>query len=96
MESTIQRNQLSKESFGDDFIWGVSTAALQIEGSCDADGKGESVWDNFTAKKGKILNGDNPLIACDFYNRFKADIDLIKQLNIPNFRFFYFMDKDFA
>jgi beta-glucosidase len=78
---------LSKQLFGDDFAWGVSTAALQIEGSCDADGKGTSIWDTFSARKGKILNGDKPAIACDFYNRYQEDIDLVKELNIPNFRF---------
>jgi beta-glucosidase len=78
---------LNKSFFGDDFKWGVSTAAFQIEGACDADGKGESIWDAFTAKKGKIRNSDTADIACDFYNNYKADIDLVKQLNIPNFRF---------
>jgi beta-glucosidase len=87
MESTVQDKKFSKELFGKDFIWGVSVAALQIEGACDADGKGQSVWDVFSAKKGKILNGDSPVIACDFYNQYQTDIDLIKQLNIPNFRF---------
>ncbi|WP_259069555.1 GH1 family beta-glucosidase [Mucilaginibacter sp. X4EP1] len=87
MESTIQDNNFSKKLFGDDFNWGVSVAAFQIEGSCDVDGKGESVWDAFTKKKGKIHNGDNADIACDFYNRYEQDIDLVKQLNIPNFRF---------
>lgn len=78
---------LSKQLFGDDFAWGVSTAALQIEGSCDADGKGPSIWDTYSNRKGKILNGDKPSIACDFYNRYRQDVDLVKQLNIPNFRF---------
>src|ERR1700754_1046027 len=87
MELTDQDTQLHKELFGPDFIWGVSTAAFQIEGAHDADGKGESVWDAFTAKKGKILNSDHARISCDFYNRYQEDIDLIKQLNIPNFRF---------
>src|ERR1700761_7291381 len=87
MKSTIQDIPLNKQLFGDDFIWGVSTAALQIEGAYDADGKSESIWDVFSAKAGKILNGDNPRIACDFYNRYEQDIDLIKQLNIPHFRF---------
>jgi len=87
MESNIQDTNFNKKLFGDDFTWGVSVAAFQIEGSCDVDGKGESIWDAFTKKKGKILNGDNADIACDFYNRYEHDIDLIKQLNIPNFRF---------
>jgi beta-glucosidase len=78
---------LNKSFFGDDFKWGVSTAAFQIEGACDTDGKGESIWDAFVAKKGKIRNGHVADIACDFYNNYKADIDLVKQLNIPNFRF---------
>ena len=87
MELTTQHTDLKKQLFGDDFIWGVATAALQIEGSCTQDGKGESIWDVFSAKKGAIRNGDKPDVTCDFYNRYEADIDLVKQLNIPNFRF---------
>ena len=87
MESTSNNAKFSKQLFGDDFIWGVATAALQIEGSCDADGKGESIWDVFAEKKGAIKNGHKPTHACDFYNRYKEDIDLVKQLHIPNFRF---------
>ena len=87
MESTSNNAKFSKQIFGDDFIWGVATAALQIEGSCDADGKGESIWDVFAEKKGAIKNGHKPTHACDFYNRYKEDIDLVKQLHIPNFRF---------
>ena len=78
---------LSKQLFGDDFSWGVSTAALQTEGSCDVGGKGLSIWDTFSSKKGKILNGDKPTTACGFYENYQRDIDLVKKLNIPNFRF---------
>src|SRR4051794_30521627 len=87
MDSTIQDKLLNKKLFGDDFAWGVSTAALQIEGAHDADGKGESIWDVFSAHKGKIFGGHHHYTACDFYNCYQADIDLIKKLNIPNFRF---------
>src|ERR1700743_2820082 len=87
MEPGTPDINFNRKLFGDDFAWGVSTAAVQIEGSCDAGGKGESIWDVFSAKKGKILNGDTPSTACDFYNQYEKDIDLIKQLNIPNFRF---------
>jgi beta-glucosidase len=79
--------QFNKELFGDDFKWGVSVAAPQIEGSYNADGRGRSVWDVFADTKGKILNGDHPKTACDFYNRYESDIKLIKELGIPNFRF---------
>lgn len=87
MISTINDTKFNKGLFGDDFIWGVATAALQVEGSCDADGKGESIWDVFSAKKGAIKHGHKPDPACDFYNRYRDDVDLVKQMNIPNFRF---------
>ncbi|NCD71784.1 GH1 family beta-glucosidase [Mucilaginibacter agri] len=79
--------ELNRKQFGDDFQWGVSAAALQTEGACDVDGKGQSIWDTFSSKKGKILNGDHHHVACDFYNRYEEDIDIVKGLNIPNFRF---------
>jgi beta-glucosidase len=87
MEPIIQDTNFNKKLFGDDFAWGVSIAAFQVEGSYNIGGKGESIWDVFTHKKGKILNGENANIACDFYNQYQHDIDLIKKLNIPNFRF---------
>jgi beta-glucosidase len=87
MEPAINTAKFNKKLFGDNFLWGVSTAAFQTEGSCDADGKGPSIWDTFTAQKGKVLNNENAATACDFYSQYKKDIDLIKELNIPNFRF---------
>ncbi len=78
---------INKELFGEDFAWGVSTAAFQIEGACDLDGKGMSIWDVFVNRTDKIKSGHSPAVACDFYNRYEQDIDLVKQLNIPNFRF---------
>ncbi len=79
--------ELSSELFGKDFKWGVSTAAYQIEGSHDIDEKGLSIWDVYTERKNKVLNGHHGKIACDFYNRYPEDLSLVKKLNIPNFRF---------
>jgi len=76
-----------REHFGREFQWGVSTAAYQIEGSFDADGKGLSIWDVFTAKRGKIKGRHHGRVACDFYKCYESDIRLIRALNIPNFRF---------
>ena len=83
----VENSFLNKNQFGKDFLWGVSTAAFQIEGAHDSDGKGSSIWDVFTSQKGKIKNGHHALTACDFYNSYQDDIDLIRELNIPNFRF---------
>ncbi|WP_037373737.1 GH1 family beta-glucosidase [Salinimicrobium xinjiangense] len=76
-----------KEDFGEDFIWGISTAAYQIEGSHRAGGKGLSIWDVFTSKKDKIFQSQNANVACDFYLRYEEDLSLMKDLNIKNFRF---------
>jgi len=73
--------------FGDDFIWGVSSSAAQIEGAYLTDGKGLSIWDVFASKRKKILNGDTPFIAAEFYNRYKEDIFLIKEMGFKHFRF---------
>lgn len=83
----LERSFLNKDQFGKDFLWGVSTAAFQIEGAHEADGKGLSIWDVFTKQKGKIKNGHHADNACDFYNFYKDDIQLARELNIPNFRF---------
>jgi beta-glucosidase len=84
---TNKDSAFNRHLFGDDFYWGVSTAAFQTEGAYNTDGKGASIWDTFTQKKGKVHQNQNAFTACDFYNRYEQDIDLIKQLNIPNFRF---------
>jgi beta-glucosidase len=80
-------NDISADDFGNDFKWGVSTAATQIEGAWNEDGKGPSIWDTFAAKKGKIKNNETPKTACNHYHRYTEDIDIIKNLNIKNYRF---------
>ncbi len=78
---------LTSEMFGDDFTWGVAASAFQSEGSPLADGKSHSIWDHFSHRKGKIHRGENATVACDFYNRFNSDIQLLRQLNINDFRY---------
>lgn len=71
-----------------DFVWGVSSSAYQTEGAHDWDGKGPSIWDEFTNKKSrKIRNRENANIACDFYNLYRTDLQILKSLNISNYRF---------
>lgn len=72
--------------FGKDFLWGVATAAAQIEGAASAYGKGPSIWDTFSKKPGKIKKGHKPDEACDFYHRYEQDIALVKTLGFKVFR----------
>lgn len=78
---------MDSSSFGKDFLWGVATAAVQIEGAADAYGKGPSIWDTFSKKPGKIKRGYHPTEACNFYHRYKEDIALVKTLGFTVFRF---------
>ena len=72
--------QVTRRDFGEDFKWGVSTAAYQIEGAYDTDGKGESIWDVFPMQKGKIYKNQHAKISCDFYNRYIQDLILMQSL----------------
>jgi beta-glucosidase len=74
-------------SFPADFVWGASTAAYQIEGAARADGRGESVWDRFSATPGKVRGGDTGDVACDFYHRYRDDVQLMSKLGLDAFRF---------
>jgi beta-glucosidase len=70
-----------------DFVWGASTAAFQIEGATTADGRGESIWDRFAATPGKVMNGDTGDPACEHYYRWREDLDLMQSLGLQGYRF---------
>lgn len=72
------------KKFPNDFAFGVATSAYQIEG---AGGKSLSIWDKFSKIPGNIRDGSNGDVACDHYNRWKQDIDLMQKLGIKNYRF---------
>jgi beta-glucosidase len=76
-----------KYRFPDGFLWGAATAAYQIEGSSMADGAGESIWDRFSHTPGMMKDGDTGDVACDHYNRWREDIDLMTRLNLQAYRF---------
>ena len=78
---------LDKNQFGQDFQWGVAASAYQTEGGYCLDDKGPSIWDVFANKKGKIYQGQTGNEACNFYQQFSEDLQLMKAMNIPNFRF---------
>lgn len=77
----------AEQSFPDGFRWGCATAAYQIEGAAQADGRGRSVWDEFSHTPGKVVNGDTGDVACDSYRRFREDTQLLKNLGAKAYRF---------
>ncbi len=74
-------------SFPDGFVWGTATAAYQIEGAADEDGRTASIWDTFSRLPGKVLNGDTGDTADDHYHRFQEDVAILKELGVTSYRF---------
>jgi beta-glucosidase len=73
--------------FPDGFLWGMATAAYQVEGAWNEDGKGESNWDRFSHTVGKVKGAATGDVACDSYHLFPQDIAILKQLNQKSYRF---------
>lgn len=69
------------------FMWGYATASYQIEGAVQEDGRGDSIWDTFCRKPGKIADASDGSVACDSYHRYKDDVALLKQLGAKVYRF---------
>ncbi|MET4072941.1 GH1 family beta-glucosidase [Hymenobacter sp. UYCo722] len=77
----------SRADFGPDFQWGASAAAYQTEGAWQQQGKGASIWDDFTRRKGTIRRNEHGRVAADFYNRYETDLDLAAGMGLTDFRF---------
>ena len=86
------RTYVHEGRFPAGFIWGVGTAAYQIEGGYNEGGRGASIWDMFSGAGGGKPNpgmvvkatGD---LACDHYHRWKDDVALMARLGLKNYRF---------
>ncbi|MBO0488178.1 glycoside hydrolase family 1 protein [Vagococcus fluvialis] len=78
------------------FLWGGATAANQIEGAWDVDGKGPSIGDYLTAgsvnKKRRFTNTIEEREhypshnGIEFYKNYKTDIALLAELGLKAFR----------
>ncbi|MBC9719340.1 beta-glucosidase [Streptomyces sp. TRM66268-LWL] len=74
-------------SFPPEFLWGTATAAYQIEGAAQKDGRTPSIWDTFSHTPGKVLAGDTGDIAVDHYHRFRDDVAMMAELGVKAYRF---------
>ncbi len=77
----------SGRAFPSDFLFGVATAAYQIEGAAHQDGRTDSIWDAFSRVPGAVVNGDNGDVADDHYHRYRDDVALMAGLGIQTYRF---------
>ena len=74
-------------AFSKDFMWGAASAAYQVEGAYNEDGKGLSVWDVYSEREGVVKYGEDGKVACDHYHRWKEDVALLKEIGIKVYRF---------
>jgi beta-glucosidase len=73
--------------FPKDFLWGTATAAFQVEGATEEDGRGTSIWDTFCRIPGKVYQGDNGDVACGMYYTYPEDIRMMAEMGIKSYRF---------
>uniref|UniRef100_A0A672GCU9 Lactase n=1 Tax=Salarias fasciatus TaxID=181472 RepID=A0A672GCU9_SALFA len=73
--------------FPEGFRWSTSSSAYQIEGGWRADGKGLSIWDEFSHTPSKVHNSDTGDIGCNSYNKITEDVEVLKRLKVTSYRF---------
>lgn len=86
-QSDLNAETFKSLRFPEEFVFGVATAAYQIEGAVTEDGRGASIWDTFSHTPGKVKNGDTGDVACEHYHRWNNDLNLIKLLGVDAYRF---------
>eukprot|EP00965_Chrysotila_dentata_P171526 5660799-Pleurochrysis_carterae.AAC.1 len=85
MEAKADSGKCSN-GFPKDFIWGLGTAAYQIEGGTSLSGRQPSIWDTFSHAVGTTYAGDNGDVACDHYHRWREDIKLMRSIGLKHYR----------
>lgn len=76
-----------QKKFPEKFVWGTATASYQIEGGVKEGGRGETIWDRYAHIPGNVYNNDHGDVACDYYHRYKEDIQLMKSMGMKAYRF---------
>src|ERR1051326_1374205 len=74
-------------AFPPTFLWGAATSSYQIEGATHEDGRGPSIWDQFSATPGAVFAGHTGDIAADHYHRMQEDVNLMADMGLGAYRF---------
>ncbi len=85
--SIIRLGAFSWPLFRTIFYGGAATAAYQVEGGHDADGKGPSIWDIYSHLPGTTFEGTTGDVAVDHYHRFREDVALMAEMGLQSYRF---------
>jgi beta-glucosidase len=87
--SAVEGARPEHSPFPPGFLWGAATAAYQVEGGWQADGKGLSVWDVYTNTDRMAAGGETANVALNMYDRgqYLQDIALLKELGVNAYRF---------
>ncbi|KAJ3317722.1 hypothetical protein HDV06_001276 [Boothiomyces sp. JEL0866] len=75
-----------KDKLPSNFTFGSATAAYQVEGAFDKDGRTPSIWDTFSKIPGKVFDGSNGDVAVDQYHLYPKDIQILKQMGATAYR----------
>ncbi|KAK0253419.1 hypothetical protein B0A54_06506 [Friedmanniomyces endolithicus] len=81
-------SEVESAKLPEDFLWGVASAALQVEGAVDAEGKGPSVWDFIPHRwVNSIADNSTADVTANQYYLYKQDNARLKALGIPAYSF---------
>jgi beta-glucosidase len=83
----VAGSAIESARFPSGFLWGMASAAYQVEGAWNVDGKGESNWDRFSHTVGKVKGAATGDVSCDQYHRYREDVAILKRLNQKSYRF---------
>jgi beta-glucosidase len=84
---SIGQAEIAGARFPEGFLWGMATAAYQVEGAWKEDGKGESIWDRWAHTTGKIKGAATADVACDEYHLYRDDLEMLRRLHQKTYRF---------
>lgn len=83
-------------AFPEDFLFGASSSAYQIEGGWNASGRGPSIWDTslhtFPETVKDRTNGD---VACDSYHKYADDVEALREVGVRVFSLNFIKSKFF-
>lgn len=85
--SQASENDFKYGKFPDDFLWGAATAAYQVEGAWNEDGKGPSIYDTLTHTLPQYFHYKTGDVACDSYHKYKEDVKILKNYGAKAYRF---------